>query len=209
MYNKIVPRIRCSRIWTSAQNYAVLVLLLSMVTVESLISAWSIWPGRGGNNLYEKGTSSQHWGQLEMGGAGTWIYLHNAQSRAVLQVRPVVANGTSLQEVKSSLQLVQPQAPVSKLVSQAPPKFKSVNSSALFLNIEVEILVVRILEVRIFLINWFWTSSQNVRNYSNIRYSVRISRNIYMIWTCIYTYIYMCVCVCTYKYIYVYRDICM
>jgi len=51
----LVMRIRCSKIWSSAQDYAVLVVLLNMV--ESFISAW---PKRsGGNDLYQLGTSSQ------------------------------------------------------------------------------------------------------------------------------------------------------
>ena len=57
----LVWRIRWSKIWSSAQYYAVLVLLLNMV--ESFISARSYWSD--GNNLYQFGTSSQtanRWG---------------------------------------------------------------------------------------------------------------------------------------------------
>jgi len=45
--------LRYSRIWSSAHDFAVLDLLLNMI--KSMISAWSIWPGR--NDLYQLGTS--------------------------------------------------------------------------------------------------------------------------------------------------------
>ena len=48
-------RTKCSRIWFSAQNYAVLVLLLN--SVESFISAWPKWSG--GNVLYQLRTNSK------------------------------------------------------------------------------------------------------------------------------------------------------
>jgi len=51
----LVPMIRCSRIWSSTQDHAVLDLLLNMV--DLFISAWSIWSGR--IFLYQLGTSSE------------------------------------------------------------------------------------------------------------------------------------------------------
>ena len=50
-----VPRILCSRIWSSAQDCAVLVLFLNIV--EWLISTRSIWSG--GNVLYQTYTSPE------------------------------------------------------------------------------------------------------------------------------------------------------
>jgi len=54
-YQNLVQIIRCSRIWSSAQDCAILFLFLNMV--EWLISTWSIWSG--GNILYQSCTSSQ------------------------------------------------------------------------------------------------------------------------------------------------------
>jgi len=54
-YFKTCSRILSSRIWSSAQDYAVLGLFINMV--ELLISMWPIWSDR--NVLYQSGTSSQ------------------------------------------------------------------------------------------------------------------------------------------------------
>ena len=51
----LVPRILSCRIWSSAQEYAVLVLFLNIV--ESLISTWPKWSS--GNVLYQACTSSK------------------------------------------------------------------------------------------------------------------------------------------------------
>jgi len=53
-YTNLVRRIRCSRSWSSVQDYAVLVLLL--ILVGWFISARSIWSA--GNILYHLGISS-------------------------------------------------------------------------------------------------------------------------------------------------------
>jgi len=54
-YLNLVPRILSSRIWSSSQDYAVLVLFLNMV--ESLISTWPKWSGW--NIVYQACTSSE------------------------------------------------------------------------------------------------------------------------------------------------------
>jgi len=45
----------CSKIWSSAQDYVVLVLILNVV--ESFVFAWLTWAG--GNDWYQLSTSSQ------------------------------------------------------------------------------------------------------------------------------------------------------
>jgi len=59
-YSKSVRRIRCFKIWSSAQDYAVLALFLNIV--ETFISDWPKWSG--GNDLYKLGTSSKKRSQL-------------------------------------------------------------------------------------------------------------------------------------------------
>jgi len=64
-YLTIMRRIRCSKTWLSAQDYAVLVLLLNMVKL--FISAWPKWSAV--NDLYQLGTSCQR--------ANRWVWPFN------------------------------------------------------------------------------------------------------------------------------------